>query len=146
MAIKQYDPKKVAVIFAGLPLSGFAPGTFVKVEYNEDAFSLEVGADGETTRVKNANMSGKITVTLMASSASNDDLSDLAVADRVSGEGTFAGLIKDAKGTSNHAAATCWISKVPPAEYSKEGNGTREWVVETDELLSYVGGSTLKTA
>lgn len=142
MTIKNYDPKKVGVIVAGQPVTGFADGTFVKVAMDEDAFSLHIGADGESTRVKNANLAGKFTITLMASSAANDYLSGLATADRVSGTGTFVVLVKDNRGTSLHTAATAWVSKVPEAEYAKDGPGHREWVIQTDELLSYVGGLT----
>src|SRR6185437_2707302 len=130
MAIKNYDPKKIAVIFGGQPITGFAEGTF----------TLQVGADGETTRIKNANMAGKITVTLMGSSASNDYLSGLAITDRLTGTGTFAGLVKDARGTSLNAAATCWVQKVQSSEFAKENPGNREWVVATDELIAFVGG------
>jgi hypothetical protein len=140
MTIKNYDPKKIAVIMNGQPVTGFADGTFVKVEMNEDAFMLVVGADGETTRVKNANQSGKITITLLGSSASNDALSALAVTDRLTGTGTFTALVKDARGTSLHAAATAWVEKMPSSEFAKESPGHREWVIATDELIMFAGG------
>ncbi len=140
MTVKTYDPKEVSVIIGSQPLGGFADGDFVTVERNEDGWSLLVGADGETTRAKNANKAGKITVRLLASSASNDYLSELQIADELSGSATFGLMVKDNRGTSIYAAATAWINKQPPAAFGKDA-GTREWVIETDELIPKAGGS-----
>lgn len=141
MSVKNYDPKKISVIIAGLPITGFADGTFAKVARDEDAFTAVVGATGEVTRVQNANKMGKLTITLLGSSASNDYLSSLATADEISGAGTFGAMVKDNKGTSLYGAATAWIAKSPDAEWSKENNGHREWVIATDELIVFAGGS-----
>lgn len=140
MSVKTYDPKQVSVIVGSQPVGGFADGEFVTVERNEDAFSLLVGADGESTRAKNANRSGKVTIRLLASSASNDYLSELQVADELSGNGVFGLMVKDARGTSIYTAATAWINKQPPAAFGKDA-GTREWVIETDELIAFAGGN-----
>ncbi len=141
MSVKTYDPKQISVVIGSQPIHGFADGDFVAVERNEDDWTLLVGADGESTRAKNANKSGKITLTLLASSASNDYLSDLQKADELSGTATFGALIKDSFGTSIYSAATLWCVKQPPATFSKDA-GTREWVFETDELIQYAGGNS----
>lgn len=140
MAVKTYDPKAISVIIGAQPMKGFADGDFVGVERNEDNWTLTVGADGESTRSKNANKSGKITITLLGSSESNDYLSQLAAADELSGNGTFTGLIKDNRGRSLYSFATGWITRTANATYAKE-SPTREWVIETDELVTYVGGN-----
>ena len=67
MALKTYDPKQISVIVGGAIISGFADGEFVTTERNEDAFTLNVGADGEGGRVKSNNKSGRITLTLPVS-------------------------------------------------------------------------------
>jgi Protein of unknown function (DUF3277) len=140
MAVKTYDFKKVSVIIGSQPLQGFAEGDAVVVERNEDAWLLLNGADGESTRAKNNNRSGRITVNLLSSSASNDYLSGLYSADELGGNTPFGILIKDNSGTSNHAAATAWIAKMPAANFGKEA-GTRTWIFETDELVSFHGGN-----
>jgi len=81
MALKTYDPAQVTIIFAGIPISGFAEGTFVSVERNEDSWALQVGADGEATRAKSNNKSGRVTLTLIQSSFSNDALSAVMAVD-----------------------------------------------------------------
>ena len=140
MAVKTYDPKQVAVIIGTRAASGYAEGSFVKVERNNDAFALMVGADGEATRAKSADKSGKITITLLASSDYNDYLSELALADELTGGGIVPALIKDNSGRSLHTSATCWVMKMPTNDFAKD-NGTREWVIETDELIMFTGGN-----
>lgn len=134
-----YDPSKVSVIVGSQPVTGYADGDFVSVERSEESFSLLVGADGETTRAKNANKSGKIKITLMASSASNDYLSALQAADELGGNSPFPILIKDNSGKSLYTAATAWISKPASGTFGKEA-GKREWEIATDELICFAGG------
>lgn len=140
MSVKTYDPKQISTIIGALPVTGFSDGDMVRIERNEDLWTLMVGADGESTRSKSANKSGKITLTLLASSDSNDYLSGLQAADELTGKGTFAVLIKDNFGRSLYSAATAWITKHPNAAFAKE-SGTREWVIETDELIAFTGGN-----
>ena len=64
MAFNTYSPKDVLVVVGVVPITGYADGSFVEVDYNEEAYKLVIGADGEATRVKNANESGKITIKL----------------------------------------------------------------------------------
>lgn len=141
MAVKTYDPNQVSVIVGGKIISGFADGSYINVERNEQMFNLKVGVDGEGTRAKSNNKSGKITLTLMQSSSSNDDLSAFAAADELSNSGAVPVLVKDGSGTTLIAAATAWIQKYSNAEFGKEVL-TRQWVLETDELIMLVGGNS----
>lgn len=140
MAVFTFDPKQVAVIVGGKIMSGFADGTFIVAERNEQAFNLKVGVDGEGTRAKSNNKSGKVTVTLMQSSASNDDLSSIAAADELSNTGVVPLLVKDASGRTVIAAQSAWVQKYPNSEFAKE-TSTRAWVLESDELDIFVGGN-----
>jgi hypothetical protein len=141
--VSNYDPGLVYVSFLGQILSGYADGTFITAERNEDAFMLMVGADGETLRARNRNRSGKITLTLMQSSTSNDLLSNAAIDDELGVPGAIGPLfIKDGNGRTLIRCQTAWVSKLANAEFAKEGT-PREWVLETDNLNLYVGGSNL---
>lgn len=142
MALKTYDPNKVLVTFAGNLLTGFAPDTFISLARNEDAFTLVVGAGGEATRSQNRNRSGTITVTLMATSQTNDILSVIATADELSGIGVAPFFITEFNGTTAAIAKTAWIKKMPTLERAKEA-GTVEWVFETDCLQEFAGGIIL---
>lgn len=139
MAAKNYDPNSVAVIVGGHIVSGYADGTFVNVARNEDAFTLQVGSSGEGVRSKSNNKSGQITITLLQSSQSNVFLSTLAQLDEISNGGVVPVLVKDNNGTPLYSAETAWVKKVADSEYGREA-GSREWVLETDELIAFVGG------
>lgn len=139
MSVKNYDPKLFSCIVGGKIMSGFSDGTYIKVERNEQAYNLKVGVTGEATRAKNNNRSGKITVTLMQSAQSNDDLSSIAAADELGNAGVVPVLVKDGSGSTVASAVTAWVMKYPNTEFQKEAT-TREWVLETDELLMFVGG------
>ena len=135
-----YDPKNVSVIVGGKIISGFADGTFIKCERNEQAWNLKVGVDGEGARAKNNNKSGKITLTLMQTSSSNDVLSAYALADELGNAGAVPVYIKDHNGTSVATALTAWVQKFPDFEDAKEIS-MRSWVLETDELVLNIGGN-----
>jgi hypothetical protein len=137
---KSYASDEVAMTWGEFLLTGKAPGTFVKVERNQDTFGLAVGADGEGLRYRNADKSGKITVTLMQSSAANDILSQAAAQDEISLLGAQPLMIKDATGTTLCMTASAWIVKPASVEFAAESS-TREWVFETDRLEIYVGGN-----
>lgn len=140
MAAKTYDPSQVAIIVGGFQITGFADGSFLTVARNADAFALYVGTDGEGTRAKSNNKSGRITLTLAQSSDSNAILSGIAVADELSNNGIVPVLIKDNSGNSLYAAETAWIVKAPDSEFGRE-IGSREWIIETDNLAVFVGGN-----
>lgn len=140
MAVKTYDPKQIILIVGGNQMSGFADGTFITVERIEDAFSMQVGVDGEGTRSKSNNRSGRVTFSLMQSSDSNQVLSALALADDVSNAGAVPLMVKDNNGDSLYIAETAWIKKVADSPFAREA-GPREWVMETDVLVANVAGN-----
>jgi hypothetical protein len=140
MAAKTYDPSQVAIIVGGFQITGFADGSFLTVARNTDAFALYIGTDGEGTRAKSNNKSGRITLTLAQSSDSNAILSGIAAADELSNSGIVPVLIKDNSGNSLYAAETAWIVKAPDSEFGREV-GAREWIIETDNLAVFVGGN-----
>lgn len=140
MSVKSYAPDKVAVIIAGVPLTGFADGTFVTVSRNSDTFTPVIGADGEVARTKSSDRSGTIVVTLMQSSNGNDLLSGLHVADEASMTGAFPAAITDTEGRTVLMSDTCWIQKPADSEYGKE-LGSREWTIYAANLNIFVGGN-----
>lgn len=138
--VKTYDPKQVSVIVGGKIMQGFADGTFVMVERDEQAFTKKIGVDGEGTRAKSNNKGGKVTITLMQSSSSNDDLSAIAAADELNNSGVVPILIRDASGRSLYSALTAWVQKQTNGEFAGEVSH-REWVIDTDELIMFAGGN-----
>jgi len=138
--VKTYDPKQVGIIVGTRPLTGYEDGTFVNVTRNSDSWSLSMGADGEGTRSKSNDKSGRVEITLKQSSSDNEYMSELALADELSGGGTFPVLVRDASGTSLYAAETAWVVKPSDSEFAKESSA-RTWMLETDNLAMFVGSN-----
>jgi hypothetical protein len=138
--MKTFDFKKVACILGTHQVRGFQDGTGIEVEYDEDHWQLTTGADGEGCRAKSNNKSGTVTITLQASSESNQFLSNLALSDELSNGGVVPFLLKDNSGFDLHAAEQMYIHKRPKADYGRE-NAVRVWVLKTDNLNTFFGGN-----
>jgi hypothetical protein len=141
MAVKTYDPKSVQVIIGGVQISGFADGTFLSIERDEDAFTKVTGADGETSRAKSNNKAGMFTLTLQQTSASNDVLTGFALADELNNDGVVPVLIKDNLGTTTVFTANGWVRRLPTAEFAKEITN-REWTLDLADMTYFVGGNS----
>lgn len=143
--MKTYDPTKVTVTVGSYKLSGFSEGSLVKCERNQDSFKLTVGGDGHQIRSKSPDRSGKITVTLLQSSASNEFLSSLAVMDETGtadpvtapapapNGGIQSVTVKDLNGNTVWSSPEAWVMKPPSASFEKEAKD-REWVLECGVL------------
>ncbi len=142
MGLKTYDANEVALVFANNLISGFADGTFVAVDQNEDSFSLVVGSDGEGARSKNNNRSATITFTLLQTADSNDVLAAAHNLDILSANGDGIGplTVKDGSGRAIYHTDKAWVRKPPTAEFGREV-GSREWVLETHDLVNLTAGN-----
>ena len=138
--MQTYDPRLFSMNVQNHLMVGYAPGTFIKASRNEDAFTLKMGADGSSVRVKNANKSGRFEITLMSSSPSNDFLSALAIEDEKAGTAVGPSTVKDGTGAAFAFGLNTWVVKQPDLERGKE-SGDVTWIIETD-LLQLVQGGT----
>lgn len=129
MAVKTYDPKKMTVIFGSCILHGFDEGTFISVEGEGDGITAIVGCDQEIVRsIDPSSILKKITVTLLQSSSSNDELSKIFDRDNQNGDGIMPLAIKDLSGTSFLMSDQAWITKKPNFQRGKDvGDGKCEW-------------------
>ena len=137
-----YDPKQVQVIVDGNPITGFADGTFVEVEFDEQQWNKVTGADGLTSRAKTNNYAGTITVTLLATSNGNDILSNLWNRDRRSNTGVANVLIKDSTGRTVWSSAQTWVQQMPGQAFSKDTE-ERAWILDSANLVGNAGGNQL---
>lgn len=140
MAVFSYDPKSVIIVIGGVPISGYADGTFLEITADTQQFTKIVGADGYTTRVKSNNYGGVMTLTLSQTSPSNDVLSGILALDRVSNAGVVPILIKDMSGTTVIFAATGWIQQFPDVSFGNEINN-RAWVFDLADIDILIGGN-----
>jgi len=133
----KYDPKKVLFSALGIPITGYAPGTFITAEHNEDMFTLEVGPTGTATRGQSNNESGRITCTIQARSPVNALLSAAADIDRATGDGMGPLFIKDIFESSILVSCELgWIVKKPAIGFGDAAAPeARVWIFETDKLI-----------
>lgn len=132
--MQTYDPKDVIVVVKAKQIDGFAPGTFIKVSRNEDAFTFQPSNSGGGARSRNPNKSGTVEITLLNSAPSNATLSAQALADELSASGVGEFLVKDRRTDGAQCQAqNMWIKKVPDWERAKE-LGETTWTFETDDL------------
>lgn len=140
MSVRTYDPSQVSVIVGGFAMTGYADGSFVSLEMDEDAWALYIGSDGEGARSKSNNFAGTVTIRLMQTSPSNDVLSAFAKADKLSNSGIVPVMVKDNLGRSLFIAENAWVQKVADSEFARE-SGEREWVLRTEHLEATIGGN-----
>lgn len=142
MSVRTYDPRNVQIILGGIPLSGFADGTFISVSQDEDRYTKTVGADGETSRARSNNKTATATITLKQTSQSNDVLSGLVLADDASNGGVVPLMIKEnGTGATLVFAQAAWVQALPEVTYSKTVED-REWTIATSRCDIFVGGNS----
>ncbi len=131
--MKNYDPKNVAVTVGGTVMTGFAEGTFITCEKEEDNYTTVVGADGTTTRARVNNEIGNITITLKSTSPSNFILSNYArsretrsiyVSDRNQDSRVFAG------------GRTGWVMKPAPVSRGSDVENV-EWTLQVSDYIQF---------
>ena len=140
MAVKTYNPADVQLIVAGIPVEGYAAGTFINAGRINESWRHVVGAAGEVARAKSNDKSGLVTLTLLQTALTNDLLSGLATLDEASGDGVGPLFLKDFSGRTLLTAGSCWIRKPADSEFGQEISN-REWAIVCDELLGLTGGN-----
>jgi hypothetical protein len=142
MALKTYDPNQVAVVFAGVPIKGYADGTFITVTHTSTVFETVAGADGEVVRTKVGDQRAQVTLSLLQSSDSNDVLSALLILDENAPNGAGVGIFSmtDLSGRSLVVGAESWIVGWPEQTFDKTAT-QRDWVIEIANSQPLVGGN-----
>ena len=131
--LKTYDPRDVIVLLNGIPIGGFADGTFININRNVETFGYLTGVDGEFVRFKRADKSGLITLTLNQSSDSNSILQSQHELDLISNTGAFGIFISYKFTGATYTSSNAFVVSHPDADLSKEAT-TREWKILCDPL------------
>lgn len=135
-----YDPREVTAIYGGQIATGFMDDSSIQCAFNKDQWTLVVDKDGNSTRVRNPDRSGRITITLQQSSPFNDSLMALVQADLQNNAGALNWVIKDGSGRTLIATAAAWNVKLPDVTFGTSLTG-RTWVYETGILDMVIGGN-----
>lgn len=130
---KTYDPSGVQTILGAAPITGFADGTFITVEQDEDSYATRTGADGEVVRTKMVARTATMTIVLLSTSLSNLILTGLHATEVI-----FPVLLKD--GATIIAAGEAWVQK--PASFERGVDaGDAEWVLRLAKWNPVHGGN-----
>ena len=141
LKVRTFDAKRVIITFGTVTMVGFPEGTFVTITPSGPSFEAVGGADGTTDRVnKNADRF-MIAVTLKRTSPTNQTLSNIHNADKLSNTGKLPFTVTDLGGTSEFFAPIAWIQGFPGAADS-DGIETREWMFDTGIAVQNIGGNT----
>jgi hypothetical protein len=127
-----YDPKKVVITLGGVPISGYADGTFVQIDPNSEAWTRKVGADGEVARALSNDNTATIQITLMQTSLSNAYLRTVMSADRLTGLGMLPLSFTDLNDMETHFWPQAWVSTTPSAGRAKETTDV-QWTIHTGQ-------------
>jgi len=136
------DPARY-IINVGFNIQGYADGVFSSFEFDEDEVNDSTGADGFTTAIKSNNHTGSLTVTLLQSSPSNDDLNRLRQLFLTSPKGFFFPLtVKNLLNAELIIASAAWIRKAPVLSQGKEIEN-REWVIRAPDAIVTAAGNPI---
>jgi hypothetical protein len=138
--IRTYNPAKMAIVWNGIVLTGFAEDTFLKLERLGDGFETSEGADGGIDRVNRNSFGYKGSFTLKQTSPSNTLLMEAFMADLNGEVDTIPTLVvKDLSGDTEFSAQA-WIEKDPSKDFGRK-MGSREWKIATGIPTVDKGGS-----
>lgn len=143
MTLRHYDADEVTIVVGPVLIDdGFADGEFVRIEQESDDFTDVAGSSGEVARSKTLDRRATITIILLQTAAANDALSVISNTDRetAGGAGVVPMMIRDRQGRALYTAENVWIMKPPDVSLDR-GATSREWVLRTDNLVRFDGGS-----
>jgi hypothetical protein len=140
--VTTYDAKKVIITLGGVPIGGYADGSFVEITPTADSFAKKTGADGEVARSRSNDNTHRVTITLQQSSLSNEYLSKVKNADKLTNLGMLPLSITDLSGTTLFFWPQAWVVTDPSWTYAKE-NTERAWAFDTGQVAAQNEGGTL---
>lgn len=144
--LASYSPEDVVVVLSNDKfshfISGYTEGTFLSVTRTVPHATLQNGADGSNARVVRGVKNCDVTLTLMATSESNDVLSQLLSLDEGSRDGSdaFTLTIKDNTGRTVMSSPQAFIGTNPDIDFGIEVTD-RAWVLHAIHLTIHSGGN-----
>lgn len=140
MALYNYNPELVKASASGLPLDGFADGTFIEVDLERDSVTFMEGSDGTKAKITRTALAlGTITLTLMQGSRGNALLTSLFATQQAAQGITFIPCsVVNLLGGSLATIAQGAITRPPQVGYAKD-DGTRKWVIKGELFINELG-------
>lgn len=134
--LQSYSPKDVNISFNGIPITGFAPDSFVRLRRNSDVVRETVGADGEMALTFSADRTGEVEIELMQTSKANLTLSlALQLMEKTRTPTLGVLMVQDPSGSVLAVAKNAYIKAYPEVELGADMN-TKNWMFGC-EVLEY---------
>jgi hypothetical protein len=127
-----YDPKKVIITLGGVPIGGYADGSFVQVDPNSETWTKKVGADGEVSRSLSNDNTHTVQITLKQMSLSNAYLRTVMNANKLTGLGMLPLSITDLSTGTPRFWPQAWVSTDPSFGRAKEETDM-QWTIHTGQ-------------
>lgn len=140
MELANYCPEDVNCLAFGIPLNGFADGTFINISKDKVSYGSTETADGQVARLYTNSQTYTISLTFHRGSTSNDILTKLWQLDELSQVGKFPLFIKDLSGTDLFFSTNTWIEGVPNMVQSTNFD-TRTWVLKSSQAVINIGSN-----
>jgi len=134
--LRSYSPKDVIVTVNGIPLTGYAPDTFISISRNAELVEEEVGSDGSLSLTKVADKTGEITIMLQQTSPTNTALSAAALVQEYATDEIIPMVITilDPSGSVLAAATNSYFKSYPSMDVGASQNA-REWMFGCEDLV-----------
>lgn len=149
MALRGYNPLKVVCSWAPANVAtidiadGRVAGDFFSAVRDNPDWIRESDEFGNATRIYKNNKGGQVTISLFASSPTNDLLSAAHIADRVTQNVVGVLVVSDLSGTSRMVCTGAYISAMPDFARSGASVGQVAWVWDCADIQTFIGGHSL---
>lgn len=129
--VDSWSPADSLLTVGGVPITGYAPGTFIEIKRNSPAATMQEGEDGSVTVARSLKRSGTITVTLRRGAPSNTYLGSLAAAfeNSPTGPGVYFDVqYENLNSPTNAHTDQAFVQQLPDAADAADG-GTSKWAI-----------------
>lgn len=140
MTIASYSPEDINCLAFGIPLGGFADGTFITISKDKVPYGATETSDGQVARLYTNSQTYTISLTFHRGSTSNDILTKLWQLDEFSQVGKFPLFIRDLSGTDLFFSTNTWIEGIPNMVQSTNFD-TRTWILRSSQAVINVGSN-----
>lgn len=140
MELANYCPEDINCLAFGIPLNGFAEGTFITISKDKVPYGTTETADGLTARLFTNSQTYTIQLTFHRGSTSNDILTKLWRLDELTQRAKFPLFIKDLSGTDLFFSTNTWIEALPNMVQSSSFD-SRTWILRSSQAVINVGSN-----
>lgn len=123
--VTTYSPKLVTLIISGYQIASIVS---LSLAWTTPPFRLVPGIRGKSTRVRNTNSSGVLSVELLQTAIANDVFDQLIQADVSGGQAMLTVTLEDLSGRLKLQSNQAYIQNRPQIEFSNSSNN-RVWEI-----------------